>query len=299
MISSISMTLVRITGRTIFNPDTRKYWDHSYIASHSIYANIRDRQGRIKNKSGKNFLGQHFYNIHPDGITGPTIIFYHGSSGNYELYNTIYYISELLGFNLFMGEYEGYGKNYHTGVDYWSGVTKQSLEIYDHVTSIVPKENIILWGLSLGGTAVTYVSHLRPHNHPTIISFSFSSIADILKSRNPILLGYERGFTGWIPSYKWARSITAPYLQIHSPNDKYVTYDSAKILYSNVPSRDKTWLNIDGGHTTPIVSPQVAEKLILFLWRFFPNQSDRENLENLALQASNIFTNNTSSFQNK
>lgn len=268
LVISFAVTITDYLERMIFEPTKDELWNFESEGGDSVFSDTKSI-GR-----GKKFYGQHFSNINSDGPTGPTIVFFHGSSGNISYYKVIYDVAKALGYNLFMVEYDGYGKNDILKGSYWRGASEFVLEVYDHITSIIPKHNIILWGISLGGTTITYLSRWIKHDHPIIIGSSFSSIGDVIEHTNyKFLSTYERAFIGWIPSKLWAKYIRSPVLQYHSSEDKLVPIKVAKLLHDNIGSKDKTWVTIKGKHSSPDVSTENVEDIISFIWRFFPSTS--------------------------
>ena len=283
---------------SIFSPSKDIFWNYLEIPGEEIdikpdnivLKKIRTNH-RQRNPEDKVY-GYHISNISPLGPTGPTIVHFHGSRGNISIAKSLYDVAVILGFNIFLVEYDGYGANNNKNHDFWGGASEFSIKVYDYLVGIIPKENILLWGISLGGAVISYLSKWRPHDHPIILAGTFSSITDILRYHKSLKLKYvwliENIFYNWVPSKTWAVNITSPVLQIHSEIDDQVSIKSGKILFENISSNEKSWLTISGSHLDPKMNSEEAAELVLFIWKYFPNTKLNKNLDIVSDQIAKI-----------
>lgn len=191
----------------------------------------------------------------------PTIIYCHGQGENLSEWQNIAQFLSDKGYGVFMIDYRGHGKSEGTPYETGLYIDLQSSIKYLILYEKVPKDNIILWGRSMGGAVVADIAS-RSDFKAVILESTFTNLRDeaIHLTSNGILeskLGFWRSlstrFVKFMPlkqkfrTDKKIHKITAPLLIGHSGNDTTVpAYMSRKLAKLN-PSA-KLYISKNGGH---------------------------------------------------
>lgn len=184
-----------------------------------------------------------WYLPHPDAEK--TILFFHGNGGNISHRGDSIYIFHKLKLNVLIIDYPGYGDS--EGSPSEAGLYQSADAAWEYLVSDkkVKPENIIIFGRSLGGAvAVDLASRVKAGG--LILESTFSSVGDFINMTFPILshfiyLRYS------FDSLNKIKTVTAPVLMIHSPDDEIVPFELGHKLFTVVES-EKEFLQIEGGH---------------------------------------------------
>lgn len=254
----------------------------------------------------------------------PTVIFYHGNSGNISHRSYMVYICDCFHLNLLLVDYRGFG--FADGIPSPEGVYQDGLVAYDYLNRDkgIPDNQIIIWGESLGGAVGAKVASEHPNIRILILMSTFSSLPDALIYRgNRIdqsnkmetdLIGNSSpkqtdnngkneisGFFYYfmsvlsklitiffhdMPSKKLIEKVNAPILIFHSESDLFIPYKCAEILESSNP-RCKL-VTIGGDHPSPDIKPEQVCKL--FEMAQVSVTYDREHLEQILDLMRRFFT---------
>lgn len=196
-----------------------------------------------------------------------TMIFYHGNSGNISHRDYVIEVCREFGLNLLLVDYRGFG--YSDGRPDIKGIMKDSLLAYDYLRTRCSPENIIIWGESLGGAAAIHVASNRRCRCLVLIS-TFSSLDDVIfDSETPNWFRYPVGHlvgntTEPIPSKSKITKVSCPVIVIHSEEDGFIGFNSAKRLYNSVPHDCKLLIKINGKHSGPVITNQQLQVILEF-----------------------------------
>lgn len=182
---------------------------------------------------------------------GTWVLFLHGNAATIASRVNIAHYSELrsLGVNVMAPEYRGFG-----GLD---GVPTETLlaadarAAYDYLRTMrhVAPSRMVIYGWSLG-SAVAVELASETEQAAVILEGAPASLVDIRQQRYPffpIRLFMRNPFE----SIKRIRSIRAPILFLHSPEDAVIPISEGRRLY-DAAGGDKTFVEVRGGHVDAI-----------------------------------------------
>lgn len=107
----------------------------------------------------------------------PTVIFCHGNGGNIIYYEYIVDLLSSNGYGVMLFDYRGYGKSF--GHPDEKGLYKDMDAVINYLVANekIPKDEIILWGLSLGGALVSEAAS-KDNYKAVILQSTFTNIKD-------------------------------------------------------------------------------------------------------------------------
>lgn len=229
-------------NRIVFNPTKYHIWE-PIIPYKKIM--IEDR------------LSAWHFNNNSD-IKSKTILFCHGNYGNISYSDFLIEICDRQKINLLIFDYSGFG--YSKGTSDKKQICKDGESAYNYLNKTlgVDGDNIIVWGMSLGGAVATYIAS-RNHCSNLVLLSTFSSLDDIIIDNQ---FGYFANFlaklvvllTGNIPSKDRIQNVKCPIIIMHSKDDEVIPFMNAKRMYSKIHHNCKKFVEIKGGHVTPIIS---------------------------------------------
>lgn len=188
--------------------------------------------------------------------TKGTILFLHGNAGNISHRFEKLQIFHDLNLNVFIFDYRGYGKS--KGSPSEKGLYLDAKAAYDYLVSKegIRKEEIILFGESLGG-AVAIDLASKKKVKAIIVESAFSSAKDMAKRIYPFIPSFF--ITSDFNSVKKIKNIQVPKLIIHSVDDEIVPFDLGRKLFEAAPP-PKEFLKIRGGHNTGFLNSEAQFK---------------------------------------
>ena len=182
---------------------------------------------------------------------GKTFIFFSGNAGN--ISGRIFFVemAKSLEMNILLFDYTGFGLS--------SGKPKCKEDFFDDSKTVIEylinqknirSENIILWGLSLGGPLVANLAEKYAVGG-VIFEGVMTSIKDVVKDLNffrynilPLDLLFKYNFnTG-----ESIKNIDEPVLFLHSKEDSLVRYNHAETLFSLAKNSNKQLIPLKGSH---------------------------------------------------
>lgn len=182
-----------------------------------------------------------------DGV----VLFFHGNAGNISHRLESIRTFNRLGLDVLIVDYRGYGES--TGKPSEAGVYADGEAAWNYLVAErgVPPEKIVVFGRSLGAVVAGSVAS----RHPVaglILESAFTSGKDMAARLYPFL---PAGLITRLefPLAKFVRGIHAPVLVIHSRDDEIVPFDLGQSVFEAVASKDKTFVEIWGGHNTGYV----------------------------------------------
>ena len=173
-----------------------------------------------------------------------TILFAHGNAGNMSdrLFKVKFFFD--LGLNVFIFDYRGYGKS--EGKPSEAGIYLDGLAAYDYLQSQgqVNMENIIFYGASIGGAVII---DLATHRKAAllVIESSITNARDMAGIFYPFVPHFFLSLK--FDSLEKVRTLSAPKLFIHSPDDEVVPYWVGQKLFE-AAAQPKEFLTVHGGH---------------------------------------------------
>lgn len=185
-----------------------------------------------------------------------TILFLHGNAGNISHRFEKIQIFHDLDLNVFIFDYRGYGKS--RGSPSENGLYLDAKAAYDHLVSKegIRKDEIILFGESLGGSVAVDLASKREVK-AIIVESTFSSAKDIARRIYPFIPQFF--ITSDFDSVKKIKDVRIPKLIIHSVDDEIVPFDLGQKLFEIAPS-PKTFLKLRGGHNTAFLDSEAEFK---------------------------------------
>jgi hypothetical protein len=181
----------------------------------------------------------------PSPQNAGVILFFHGNTGNISHRFETLEILHLMGFNVFIFDYRGYGRSQGEPSEHGTFLDAKAALAYLTQVKKIPENKVILFGRSLGGAiAVWLASQSKPK--ALIVESSFTSIPELGQQHYP-----------WLPvklissfrydSKQHIQKVSSPVLIIHSRSDEVIPFNHGQVLFDNVCT-EKEMLVIHGHH---------------------------------------------------
>lgn len=181
-----------------------------------------------------------------------TLLFCHGNGGNISHREESFRIFHLLGLNVFIFDYSGYGRS--QGVPSEKATRADALAAWKWLCDEkeVDPGQVLVFGRSLGGGVATRLTRdvHEKGQFPAglILESTFFSLVDMGRSLYPWLP------VGTLARYRYESGrnlepLRTPALFIHSPEDNVVPFAQGKKLYVNYDG-PKDFLQISGSHNS-------------------------------------------------
>jgi hypothetical protein len=190
------------------------------------------------------------------------VLFYlHGNNGNISDRNYVVEFTKLLGMDLVMMDYQGYGKS--RGMPTIENMRSDALEVLRTILQLYPEENVTVMSESLGSIASSYIAAKQKVNKIIILSgiSSFDTIAK--KASSPLMRRTAEvalnDFDRVTNQHLLTKSLT-PVVFVHSREDEIVPFKSAEDNVLTTPNSQL--IEIEGGHSAPVISEQKLADLI-------------------------------------
>lgn len=219
-------------------------------------------------KSGSEKLSSRFYNFDGKDV----FLYFHGNAGNVSYYQHVPLVCSLLGVDVFMIDYRGFGAS--SGQTTISSVLEDGLAAYDFLSQWYPAKNIRIWGDSFGTTVASYVAAKRKCERLLLVG-AFSCLEDLMVSRQelglmPTFEWITNAFIAFMntlrietPTFEWFSKVDCPSLLVHGKDDNVVPLSSSDRLLE-VNNRAKRMVT-EGGHLTFDLSREQLRELVHFL----------------------------------
>lgn len=192
------------------------------------------------------------------------LLFFHGNAGNISHRQQSIAIFHRLGLNILIVNYRGYGKSEGTPGE--QAFYRDSRVAWNYLLTEknVNRENIIIFGRSLGGIiAAELASEVQPGH--LILESTFSSARDMSKRLFPVMsnfvpLRFEFNAIDYI------KNVKSPILVAHSPDDEIIPFQLGEKLFS-AANEPKRFLTLSGGHNGGflLAQPRYEQEISLFL----------------------------------
>lgn len=182
-----------------------------------------------------------------------TLLFFHGNAGNISHRGHSVAIFNQLGLNVLIIDYRGYGQS--EGLPSEKGFYKDAFAAWNFLSKVkeVQKENIIIFGRSMGGAVATELaSKVQPGK--LIIESSFSSAQDVARELFPLLFRLTILRFNF-DAEKYLKLFNGPLLVIHSAEDEIIPYKLGKKLFDS-GNEPKQFVQIKGDHNGGFIYSQ-------------------------------------------
>jgi uncharacterized protein len=199
----------------------------------------------------------------PDSLRKGVVLYFHGNKGNVKRYNR--FVDNFIrhGYEVWMGDYPGFGKS--TGKRSEAVLYEESLQLYKLARTQYQPDQIILYGKSLGSGIAAQLASVRDCKRLILETpyYSLTSLSRIYLWMFPLdlLMHYH------IPTHDYLTKVTAPVSIFHGTADGVIPYFNAKRLKAQLKKGDE-FITIEGGsHRDLNRFPLMQQKLDSLLSR--------------------------------
>lgn len=227
------------------------------------FVKFPNKRVAIKAADGNMMRGWLFINTNSKYI----YLVHQGNSGDIPRYLEIVELLLESGGSVFIYEPRGYGKSFgKPSIDHWH---EDGVSAFDYMVDSlrIPPERIVLFGISLGCTAATYVSTVRKAR-AIVLQSGFSSLERIAKQEVPFLRIYPSWlFTHALDNMPVVRSAKhPPILFVHGLKDDLIPPDHTRTMYFAATDPKSVLYLPDSNHTE--VAPSDRDKYLQTLTLF-------------------------------
>lgn len=181
----------------------------------------------------------------------PIIMFSHGNGGNISYFFDMLIPVANMGYGVFIYDYRGYGKS--EGFPFEKGLYKDARAALNFLNNEknIKSENIILWGLSIGGGVTSQIA-IEDDFKAVILQSTFTNTRDMGKATLKRVtkkdwlqnLVYFVPFIQKFDNYSRIDKITEPLLIVHSIDDSMIPYYQA--IKNNKKSKNGEFSLVNG-----------------------------------------------------
>jgi len=178
-----------------------------------------------------------------------TILYCHGNAGNiYHRLHKVKFFHEM-GVNFFIFDYRGYGKSIGNSSE--KGLYSDAQAAYDYLVSRrdVDKNNIVVYGESLGGPVAADLC-LHRKASALILEGSFASVALRAQQLYPFL-PMKLLITQKYDTMAKVKNMHIPKLIVHGRQDEVISFRHGEMLFKSA-AEPKQFLPFDGGHNDDV-----------------------------------------------
>ncbi|MEO8416497.1 MAG: alpha/beta fold hydrolase [Ginsengibacter sp.] len=177
-----------------------------------------------------------------DSIPKGVVLYFHGNRDNINRYAK--YVTNFTkhGYEVWITDYPGYGKT--TGNFTEEDVYKQAMEVYKLANSKFEKNNIIVYGKSLGSGIASWLASKVPCRR-LILETPYYSIPDLFNIHAPIY-PVDAMSKFKFPTGEYCKKVTAPVTIFHGNSDWVIPYSCAEKLKKILKPGDE-FITIDQG----------------------------------------------------
>lgn len=189
----------------------------------------------------------------PNPETERVLLFFHGNAGNISHRGESIEIFHRLGFSILIIDYRGYGQS--EGKPSEKGLYYDARAAWEYltVTKGIKRENIVIFGRSLGGVIATELAaEVQPGY--LFLESTFSSAKDMARRVFPVIsrlvpLRFE------FNTVEYIRQVKSPLLYAHSPDDEIIPYELGEKVFLSA-NEPKYLLKMVGGHNDGFILSQ-------------------------------------------
>ena len=210
----------------------------------------------LKSTNGNRISGWYI----PGKIPGRALLFFHGNGGNISHRRESIEIFHHLGLNVLIIDYQGYGDSEGTPGE--QAMYDDGRAAFDYLVKYrkFMKENIVVFGRSLGGAVAARISAEKQPG-AAILESTFASVPDVASYYFPklskIIFSRYR-----FNSLAQVAKIHCPLLVFHSKQDDVIPYQSGVKLY-NAANNPRMFVELVGDHNSGFMQSQPAYQDVL------------------------------------
>lgn len=178
-----------------------------------------------------------------------TIIYFHGNGGNLSGVGWIAGHFTARGFDVMLFDYRGYGRSEGAAIDE-RGIFADADAAYDYVVRErgVPPARLVLYGQSLGTTAVADVASRKPCG-AVILESGLSSASDMARVVLPWLpRAFHRLARNRFESAQKLAGVKCPILVAHGDMDEVIPIEQGRALYAAAREPKRLIIVSGAGH---------------------------------------------------
>jgi uncharacterized protein len=189
----------------------------------------------------------------PKGI----VLYFHGNRDN-----VIRYAKHVPDFTrhryeVWMLDYPEYGKS--TGMFTEEKVYKQAMILYNMALENATKENIIVYGKSLGSGIASWLASEKECRH-LILETPYFSMTDLFSIHAPGFLA-KKFYHFRFPNYEYLKKVSSPVTIFHGSHDKVIPYDNSVKLKDYLKPGDEFVTLKNASHNNVNTYAQYHKKL--------------------------------------
>jgi hypothetical protein len=204
--------------------------------------------------------------VHAWWCPGPdaaaTVLYCHGTMGN--LSTRVASLRQWHAFaSVLVFDYPGYGKSSGRPTEAGCYAAGRAALDYLEQERLIPPEQVVVYGASLGGGVACELVHQRPE-HALVLLAAFTSLVDVAHKVAPYL-PIERLLRTRFDNLAKVGKHHGPLLVAHGTADHLVPFDHGKRLFAASPSLQKQFLPLTGVDHTESAIPAFYEGVREFL----------------------------------
>lgn len=231
-----ALLLTIFQSRLVFYPETGRE-----IVATPGQIGLQYEDIQLKTADGIGLHGWYIPAPQPRG----TVLFLHGNAGNISHRLDSVQMFHRLGYSMLIFDYRGYGNSGGTPTE--QGTYRDAEAAWRYLTEQrhIPSCRIVLFGESLGGAVAAWLA-ARQRPAALVIASGFTSVPDLAQQLYPYLP------VRWLARIRYdtresLRSVTAPVLVAHSPEDDIIPFEHGGALFA-AAHPPKQFLELAGGH---------------------------------------------------
>jgi fermentation-respiration switch protein FrsA (DUF1100 family) len=173
------------------------------------------------------------------------VLYNHGNRDHLQFYWDRVELFYQMGFNVFIYDYEGYGKS--EGEPSEAALYSDATAAYSYVRSRgFGDGQITVYGFSLGGAAATHLASSVFTPKKLILEAAFASASTLTQSGTLLDVPSTFFMKGTYNNAEKIKNVTAPVLILHGVEDKFIDLEkNGKVLYRNA-NDPKTFIAVPG-----------------------------------------------------
>ena len=177
-------------------------------------------------------------------VTKGAVIYFHGNKGNINRFAKFADNFTRQGYEVWMPDYPGYGKS--AGARSEEILYQQAALIYSLVAAKFSKDNIVIYGKSLGSGIAAYIASVKDCKQ-LILETPYYSIPDLFTYYAPIYPSKLMSQYS-LPTYQYLQKVKVPIIVFHGTNDGIIPYSCAFKLQPILKSTDQFITIKNGSH---------------------------------------------------
>lgn len=180
----------------------------------------------------------HFRTADPQGV----VLYLHGNAGSLHSWGAVAPDLVTHGYDLFIIDYRGYGQS-SGRITSEAQLHTDMARVYDHVQTLYPEDQIVLYGRSLG---TPLAARLAADNNPRllILESPFYSLEVLARRQFPFVPGFLVKYP--LRTHEWIAWVQCPVVIIHGRDDAIVPFADGERLQAHVRA-PLSFYAIDGG----------------------------------------------------